>query len=352
MEQNNNQQQVIDLAKIAKTLWQKRRTFYKVWAVTFVLSCIWIFPQPRYYTCEVKLAPEMSGDQSVNGLANIASAFGINAGVNGGYDAIYPELYPELFESPEFTFGLFDIRVKTLDGEINTDYYTYLDKHQEKNILTYPFRKAIGWVKKLFSSAPRGGGGNEHNSFFMSEKEQAIMAQIQGNVVCSIDKKTNVITLSTQDQDALIAATLADSVRIRLQDFIIMYRTKKARQDMEYYQALTDSARTEYRLAQIEYSRYCDTHRSASLQTTLSERDRLENELSIKLGTYQTVMAQLQAMKAKVQERMPAFTTLQSATVPIKPSKPKRMFFVLGMLIIVTLGTCIWIPRNYILGKE
>lgn len=351
MEQSNSQGQVIDLAEIARILWGKRRTFYKIWICTFILSCIWIFPQPRYYTCTVKLAPEMNGDQGANGLANIASAFGINTGGNGG-DAIYPELYPELFESPEFTFDLFDIHVKTLDGEISTNYYTYLDKYQKKNIFTYPIRKTMAWVKKLFADAPRGGGGNGHNSFFMSEKEQAIMAQIHGNVVCSIDKKTNVITLSIQDQDALIAATLADSVRIRLQDFIIMYRTKKARQDMEYYQALTDSARTEYRHAQIEYSRYCDTHRNALQQTTLSERDRLENELSIKLNTYQTMTTQLQAMKAKVQERMPAFTTLQSATVPIKPSKPKRLFFVLGMLIFVTFGACVWIPRKYILGTE
>ena len=40
---------------------------------------------------------------------------------------------------------------------------------------------------------------------------------------------------------------------------------------------------------------------------------------------------QLQAAKAKIQERTPAFTMLQNASVPTKPEGPKRMIFVLVM---------------------
>ena len=62
MEANNNQKQkYIDISKIAALVWEKRKTFVKVWVVTFILSCVWILPQPRYYTCEVKLAPELNG---------------------------------------------------------------------------------------------------------------------------------------------------------------------------------------------------------------------------------------------------------------------------------------------------
>ena len=123
---------IIDLTKIVKTLLSKKKVFIKTWIVTFILSCIWILPQPRFYTCEVKLAPEVSGEELGSGrLASIASSFGINLGSSSSQDAIYPELYPELFASPEFIVGLYGVQVTTKDKELTTDYFTYMKKHQK-----------------------------------------------------------------------------------------------------------------------------------------------------------------------------------------------------------------------------
>ena len=93
---------VIDIKEIASTMLARRKTYFKVWSVVFVLSCLWIFPQPRYYNCEVAIAPE-SADASVGGgLASLASSFGVNIGNMSSSDAIFPELYPDLFESNDF----------------------------------------------------------------------------------------------------------------------------------------------------------------------------------------------------------------------------------------------------------
>ena len=54
----NDKKSAIDIKEIAKTMFARKKTYFKVWAVVFVLSCIWIFPQPRYYNCEVAIAPE------------------------------------------------------------------------------------------------------------------------------------------------------------------------------------------------------------------------------------------------------------------------------------------------------
>jgi uncharacterized protein involved in exopolysaccharide biosynthesis len=53
------------------------------------------------------------------------------------------------------------------------------------------------------------------------------------------------------------------------------------------------------------------------------------------------------AAKAKIQERTPAFTVIKGASVPVKPSKPKRMVFVALMLI---LGFCF--TSLYILSEK
>lgn len=353
MEQKHNEQ-IIDLAKIARTLWAKRRKFYKVWAWTFILSCIWVFPKPRYYTCEVKLAPEISGEDMGGGLSNIASSFGFNLGGMAGQDAIYPELYPELFESPEFIVGLYGIDVTTKDGEISTDYFTYIKSHQKKNPLTFPFAWVKSKITGLFETedtTSRGDVKSGINPFMMNLKDYNLMQSIMKNISCSVDKKTSVITIGVQDQDPLVCATMADSIKEHLQNFITRYRTCKAKEDVAHYQQMRDSAEAEYLVAMQAYSRYSDTHMDIALQSFQSERDKLENDMMLKQNSLGALETQLQNTKVKLQEKTPAFTTLKSATVPVKPAGPKRMFFVLGMLILVTFGYSLWIVRNVLFGQ-
>ena len=72
------------------------------------------------------------------------------------------------------------------------------------------------------------------------------MGAIRQSIGISVDKKNDVITISTEAQDPLICKTIADSVRQRLQEFITTYRTKKARNDVDYYAKLTADAKAEY----------------------------------------------------------------------------------------------------------
>lgn len=349
METQNNNQQIIDLSKVFRTLWEHRRRFYKVWVITFVLSCIWILPQPRFYTCEVKLAPEMNGEDVGGGLSSIASSFGFNLGGAAGQDAIYPELYPELFESPEFIVGLYGVQVTTKDHELTTDYFTYMKKHQKKNPLTWPLVWTRIKITSLFESkdtTPSGNGQGGVNPFMMSRKDFILMQKIMENISCSVDKKTSVITINVQDQDPLVCAMMADSVKTHLQNFIIRYRTSKAAEDVIHYQQMRDSAEAEYDAAMQAYSRFCDAHNDIILQSFQSERDKLEGDLALKQNSLAAMETQLQTTKVKLQEKTPAFTTLKSATVPVKPAGPKRMLFVLGMMILATIANSIYVIRR------
>ena len=122
---DNDKKQKIDFSKLIRSLWGHRKRFLKVWIWTFVLSCIWILPQPRYYTTEVSISPESAEGNAAGSLASLASNFGLDIGRNAS-DAIYPQLYPDLMSSTEFLVGLLDIHVTTLEGDVSTDYYTYL----------------------------------------------------------------------------------------------------------------------------------------------------------------------------------------------------------------------------------
>lgn len=348
------QKRIIDLNKIFKIIWSKKRVFFIVWGITFILSCIWIFPQPRYYTASVSLAPETTGED-VSGLAGIASSFGFNIG-GAGTDALYPTLYPDLMESNDFIAGLMTIQIATIEKDdepsLTTDYYTYLKLHQKKNLLTSPFIKALYSIKAMFSDEKVGKPltAKELDPFRLSKKDADLFDKAKDKITCSVDKKTDVISISVQDQDPLVCATMADSVRRHLQDFIIQYRTKKARIDVEHYQQLADSAKLEYESAVNKYSIFCDANQDVVLQSVNSKRDALEQDMQFKYNTYNALATQLEAMKAKVQERTPAFTTLKSASVPTKPAGPKRVIFIFAMMVLATLGTAVIVCRRYLFG--
>lgn len=349
MEEKKSEKDVIDLKKVIMTIWTKKKVFFIEWPIVFILSCIWILPQPRFYTSEVSLAPEATGEALGGGLASLASSFGFDLG-SGGTDAIYPSLYPDLMSSNEFIVDLFKVQVTTEDKSLSTDYYTYLRKHQKKNWLTKPFKDLSRKITGLFVPAKKGAASSsELNPFMLSEPDFKLTGKVRDYITCNVDKKNDVITISVKDQDRVICATLADSVSQLLQRYITAYRTKKARIDASHYKTLTDSAQVEYDKAVKAYSTFCDSYHGNLTQVYQSERDRLHNELDMRLNTYNVMKTQYEAMLARVQERTPAFTTLQGATVPIKPSEPKRVLFVLGMLILSTFVTVLWVARKEII---
>ena len=350
--EDKKEKDTIDLGLIAKTLYEKRKKFFIMWPIVAALSILWIIPQPRYYNCSVSLAPEANGEDLGGGLASMASSFGINIGGNGS-DAIYPLLYPDLLGSNKFIVSLFDIKVKTDDGTVNTDYYTYLTKHQKKNWLTQPFKKAKNAIVKLFKSEENTarGNGKKIDAFRLSERDYKLVEMVKTNITCDVDKKTDVVTITVQDQDRLVSAILADSVKQRLQDFIIEYRTSKARLDLNHYEELAAKTKKEYEESLAKYSEYCDANQDIILQTSISERDKLEGDMQLKFNTYNALCTQVEASKAKMQERTPAFTTLKTATVPIKPAGPKRMIFVLGMLFFSTFVMALWLSREILITR-
>ena len=357
MENNNNEQQeYIDLREVFKKILSRKALYIKTICITFVLACAWILPQPRSYTSEVTLAPEMENIAGGGGLMDIASSFGFDLGGGNVSDAIYPTLYPDLLESSGFIVKLFGINVKNMDGDIDEDYYTYLFQHQKKNIYTWPFRWIMIKVKNMMPKKPRpiipANGENGEpagpNPFCLSERETAIVALIRKNIKCDVDIKTNVITISVTDQDPLICACIADSVRVRLQDYITQYRTNKARIDVEYYEKLTNEAKAKYDESCRRYSNFIDANVNLTRPSLNTKKTEMEEEMQLLYNSYTTFKTQHQTALAKLQERTPSFTVIQCASVPIKAEKPKRMLFVLGMMFLAFMGTTLYIFKDSI----
>lgn len=340
----------IDYRAVFREILKRKSLFFKVLSITFVLSILYVLCIPRYYTTDTKMAPEAESSIAGGTLGSIASSFGFDLSDMETSDAITPMLYPDLMEDNGFVTGLFPIQVKSQDGSINTTYHDYLKKYQKEPWWT----KVIYSILSLLPKKEEGGKGKqgEADPYILSKNEDDIAGAIRNNVKLSTDKKTGVITITVKAQDRLVCKTVADSVRGHLQHFISEYRTNKARTDLEYYKNLVAEAKRDYQKARQIYGSYSDANSDLVLESYRSKREDLENEMQLKFNAYSALNTQMQAAKAKVQERTPVFTLIKGAAMPIKPSGPKRMLFVLEMLILAFIGTGIYILNSIIRDKK
>lgn len=311
--------------------------------VTAVVSSLLVLCIPRYYVVNVKLAPEYDeGGSSLGSLGGLASMVGLNMNGMGGSDAISPTFYPDLMKSTDFLVPLLYSTVTTKDSTFSGRYMDYLLTQQ-----TAPFWDvAMGKIMLLFKGSPSPMPVDTTyriSPFCLTEMENGLVLSVRGNISCSVDKKTEVISLQTVAQDPLVAALLAETVQQRLQNFITEYRTSKARNDLNHISETCEEAGRNYNAAQQEYAQFVDSHRDLSLQSYKVAEEKLHNKMEISHNIYNAMLQQKVMAQSKLQERTPVFTTLQNSTVPVRHEGPKRMFIVAAMSFLAFVITAFYV---------
>ena len=336
----------VNAVEVIRMLLADKRKIGIYSCVAGVIGVLLAFGTPKIYKSTVMLAPEESGGGFSGSISSLAAMVGMNMKIGQTGDALYPEIYPDLMESTQFIVGLFPVKVTTQKTHENYTYQEYIQKHQKLSLLEYPKSWVNNIIEKL-KSDDQPGPGHVVDPFHLTKKEDEVAKNIKGKIDCSVDKKTNVITIVVEDQDPLIAATMADSIQQHLQRAITDYRTKKARVDLEYMNKLYEEASQQYRKARQKYASFGDANSKVVLQSVQSQLDDLENEMQLKYNIYTQVVEQLQLAKAKVQERTPAFTIVQNATVPIKhSSRPKIVTLILWMMLGFLIRFCMISWKN------
>ncbi len=331
----------IDIMAIVGQIFKHPKSLAVCVTSSVLLGIIVALTTPKVYTASVVLAPEMSagGLGLSGGLADMASNFGVDLNSAGkGMDAIYPEIYPELFTSYDFIHSLFSVPVRTEKSNKTCDYAYHLTKQTKNSLLQYP----KVWLSSLMKKTVKAGSGKA-DPFKMSRDEAELCDGISGNIMCMVDKKTSVITISVKDQDPLVAAILADTLQRRLQTYITDYRTKKARTDYGYYKKLYSEAKAKYTKVQQKYAAYCDANQDIVLESFQTKRDELENNMQLAFNTMSQLNTQLQNAEAKIQERTPAFTILSEAKMPYKASSTPRSFVVIIFAMLGVVIDVLWL---------
>lgn len=340
----------IDWMGILRQVLAIRKKLYKAAAVGVVLGILIALGTPKQYTVSITLSPEMSSGKSGSGLASMAAFFHGGSIGSDSPDALNATLAPDIVASTPFLLELFDARVVSQDKQIDTTFTAYLDE-QKSSWIGYVLKApgmAISGIKSLFSDKEEKTATIQKGAIELNEKDAAKLEGLRQQIMADVDKKTAITTLSVTLQDPKVTATIADSVVSKLQQYITAYRTSKAKEDCQYLEKLYKERQQEYYDAQQRYARYVDANSNVVFQSTLAERERLQNDMNLAYQVYSQVAQQLQVARAKVQEEKPVFAVVEPAVVPLNPSGTSRKVIVLGFLFLAVAFTGAW----ELLGKK
>ena len=339
----------IDLMEYVRKLWSARLLLVKVAGIAAVAGIIIGSSFPKKYTAEVVLSPETTKNANSR-LSNMASMLGLgNMGAGNDANALNFSMASDIVASTPFILELIHTPVQTLDGKMDTTLVAYLGTQSVpwwNMVMSLP-SKAIGGIMSLFASKSEQQEEKPINPFHLTPRQRGQVNAVKG-IINVETEKGGMTKLSVTVQDPLVAATMADTVLVKLQKFITKYKTSKAEEDCKYWEQLYDQRQKEYYDAQEKYAKYSDANKNIVLQSVRIEQERLQNEQALAFQIFSQVAAQLQMSRAKLQEEKPAFAILEPASVPLYPTGTNKKIIILGLVFLAVAATSGWI----LFGKD
>ncbi len=356
IQENKIEEQEIDLMEFALKLWERRITFFRMLVGALLVGLVMAFSFPKEYSVTVTLAAE-STRRTSSSLASAASMLGLGDLAGGSErDALNILLFPDILASNPFAMELYNMPVQPATSEISMPLCEYVDMMKRpwwNTVIGLP-SKMVGGIISMFSAKEDGNVTEKDtlNLFRLSKKEAGRLGAIKKTMQANVNKKTGITTVTVTMQDAEVAAIVADSVVKKLQDYVTAYRTKKASIDCDYWERLYKEKQEDYYKAQQKYATYLDENKSLFTQRSKIEGERLQNEMNLAYQVYNQTAAQLQMAQGKLQEDKPVFAVVEPATVPLRPSAPRKMIIIAGCLFLAFIGTTGWILFGEDMWKE
>lgn len=343
----------IDLIALTKTIWNGRKTiYYSVGVCVFIGLLIAFFSKPKYEAYATLLPSEekdMMGQ--LGGLGALAGMAGVDIGsmMGGQASGIPAEIYPSVVESypfkkelvhQKFHFEAFQEPVSIYEYALQDTVETTGDKILKYTIkLPWTIKEAIQGEKEVLTLP-------EYGVLNLSEEELIALGSIEEVLVIDVDKKTGLINVSAEAGEPVFVAQFVQKAIDLLQNYVIEYKTKQARQNLEFIQERYLEKEKEYLTAREAFFEYKDKHRNMVSERISIEYEQFKDEFEITGSIYKSLASQLEQAKITVKEETPVFTVIEPVKVPIEISWPKKK-----IILIVSVFLGVFIGIGIIFGK-
>lgn len=325
----------IRLSDVIKFIKDNRLKILLGGIIGLIIGILYVFPKPNMYTVEITVMPEFRG-KGPGGLSSITSdLLGLGSdNSNSSEPTIRPDLYPNVLESVPFALNMLKQQVYSKNFGAKMTLQEFISRTGENSFVG----RIIGFLTASGDNDNANGikpdPGNTSRAIQVTKEEDGLIKAVLGSVLSVYDKKTGILTIKAVEPDPVVAATVASLSLKYLTDYIVEYRTEKARKRVYFLTQQMLDAKKRYQAAEYALSNYRDRNRSLYLNTAKIDEQRLQSDYLLEQSVYNDLAKQLEQAKIKIEEDTPTFKTLEPALIPLHKSGPKRTSTIIGFAVI------------------
>ena len=348
----------IDLIALAKTFWSGKRTVLISILICGVLGFFIAISASKEFVASTIMVPSGSDAGSkLGGLGGLAAMAGINIGSSTSSE-LSPTVYPQIISSLPFQMELMKTPLNFQEFSqpvILFDYYTRIQKPNLLLKYTIGLPGVIIGLPGVILSAIKGKQpeklitSEENQPFELSDKQRDVRQILFGLISLDVNAKDGLLTLSAKMPEARAAAQLGQRAQELLQQYIVEFKIKKAKANLDFIQQRYDETSKKYEAAQQQLASFSDRNKNVSLATVKTEETRLNSQYNLIYSIYSELAKQLEQAKIQVKQDTPVFTIIEPISVPTKKSKPNRpMILFIWLFLGGVIGTGIVFGKGYL----
>lgn len=356
-EKEHIEEEEIDLIELIKTVWAGRRTVFKFVLVFGVVGLFIALFSPKEYTATTVMVPTVAGKGSGGSIGGLAAMAGISLGGGAAESGVIPPtLYPKIVNNVPFKKIMLDTELEISHLEQPVTFRKYYEDIYSGGVFSTVKKYTIG-LPGLIIGAIRGKGDGkevsvrEDSLFYVTAEEKRLFDILNNGLSVEVNDKEGYVSLSAKMPEALAAAQLAKKAQYLLQTYIIDFKSKKAKEQLEFIEGRLKEKEREFRKAELALAQFQDRNRNVATATARTQEQHLQSEYNLAFGIYSELAKQVENQKIKVKEDTPVFTIIEPVSVPVEKSKPKRaMILAIWLFLGVVVGVGMVFGREWI-GK-
>lgn len=353
MQKNNTdtsqqpEEREIDLIDLIRKLWLERMFILKVTGVFILLGLLTALTGAKEYTASCQFVPQTSKNANNSSMARLASLAGINMGsLATGEQLLSPLVYPNVLNSIAFKRDLLQTQIRIKGEEEPITLLTYLsDKKYRKFSLTGTILKYTVGLPGLIVHAIKGEPEEQETIadepfVVLTKEEYTAVRALESVIGIEVEEKKGYIALSAQMPEPYAAAQVAESALELLQKYITEFKVDKVQSNLEFIQERYDELKKEYEEIQEQRAAYKDANQGISTSRARTNLEKLDNQYNLAYSIYSEMATQLEQAKIQVKETTPILTVIDPVSMPIKPSKPRKMMILVGFTFLGGVAAC------------
>lgn len=321
------------------------KTNYKliltIFSLMFLVSVLHFKITPVEYEATSTMLVEQQTNNYFSGISNL---LGVNMPAqmqaqqqNGIFG---PDMYQEIIESQAF---LYDLTLQKIpynyNGKDSTSLNIYFNTHKQKSIylkLKNLLSLKIENVNNLESKKNKSKQNNliVQNSIIPSTiiatkippiveinpNDAQILELVKNRI--SLDFKGKKCIIKVKMPTPILSAIVSKLVVEKLTNYIILYKTTKQRDNINYLQNRFDESELKYKKSQQNLANFKDNSLGLIFQSVQSREQVLTNELTLSFNVYNQFAMQLEQAKVDLKKETPLFSIIEPIAIPTQVAEP------------------------------